>query len=311
MTMGSFEVAELSKSFATGPPALRNLSFRFEGSGAIGYLGPNGAGKTTTLKLLVGLLRPSHGRALLNGVDPMVDRKRALWDVGALIETPEPYPSLNVHEALDAVGRSRGLTREDVDREIDRCHELLDLPPLGQRIGWLSKGQRQRVALAATLMGDPSVLLLDEPTSGLDPAERVLVRKLLKHLKHDHLVFMSSHQMFEVTEVCDEVIFLHEGQVLLRDRVDRVASRIRSREVDVEFERVIPPPAMAALGVATAEAVQLSERRWRISFDGSDATRARLLQRCQEIGPVIQFAVTTLVLEEAYLELIPKSAEGS
>jgi len=137
--MGSIEVAELTKRFRTGPPALAGVSFRYEGSGAIGYLGPNGAGKTTTLKLLVGLLRPTEGHAFVNGIDPTVNRKGALWDVGALIETPEPYPTLNVHEALDTVGRSRGLSRMDVDREIDRCHELLELPPLGRRIGWLSK----------------------------------------------------------------------------------------------------------------------------------------------------------------------------
>jgi ABC-2 type transport system ATP-binding protein len=239
----------------------------------------------------------------------MVDRKGALWDVGALIETPEPYPTLNVFEALDAVGRIRGLTRDDVDREVDRCHRLLDLPPLGQRIGWLSKGQRQRVALASALMGDPSVLLLDEPTSGLDPAERVLVRRLLNQLKRDHLVFMSSHQMLEVTEVCDQLVFLHHGEVLLRDRVDRVAARIRSREVDVEFQRPVAPEAMAGLHPIAAEVSALSERRWRISFDGSDETRARLLEQCQRLNPVVQFAPTSLVLEEAYLELIPKTEE--
>jgi len=305
--MGSLEVSALSKQFGRAPPVLHDLSFRYEGPGAVGYLGPNGAGKTTTLKLLVGLLRPSRGHAYLNGVDPMVDRKRALWDVGALIETPEPYPTLNVHEALDAVGRARGLSRENVDREVDRCHELLDLPPLGQRIGWLSKGQRQRVALASTLMGDPSVVLLDEPTSGLDPAERVLVRRLLNQLKRDHLVFMSSHQMLEVTEVCDEVVFLHQGQVLLRDRVERVAGRIRPRQVDVEFERPVAPESAAPLrGVATEVAV-LSDRRWRITFDGSDETRVRLLGLCQGLGPVVQFANTSLVLEEAYLERIPKA----
>ncbi|HEY1197460.1 MAG TPA: ABC transporter ATP-binding protein [Thermoplasmata archaeon] len=309
--MGSFEVSGLSKSFLTGPPALTNLSFRYEGTGAVGYLGPNGAGKTTTLKLLVGLLRPSQGHAYLNGIDPMVDRKRAVWDVGALIETPEPYPTLNVHEALDAVGRARGLSRDDVDREVDRCHELLDLPPLAQRIGWLSKGQRQRVALASTLMGDPSVLLLDEPTSGLDPAERVLVRRLLNRLKRDHLVFMSSHQMFEVTEVCDQLIFLHHGRVLLRDRVDQVASRIRSRQVDVEFERPVGPEAMTALRAIATEVTAVSERRWRISFDGSDETRVRLLGLCQGLGPVVQFANTSLVLEEAYLELIPKTTDDT
>lgn len=303
--MGSFEVSGLSKAYPGGPPVLKDVSFRYGGAGAVGCLGPNGAGKTTMLKLLVGLLRPSKGHAYLDDVDPMVDRKRALWDVGALIETPEPYPTLNVHESLDVVGRARGLTREDVDREIDRCHELLDLPPLGQRVGWLSKGQRQRVSLAATLMGDPSVLLLDEPTSGLDPAERVLVRRLLNNLKRDHLILMSSHQMLEVTEVCDELIFLHHGQVLLRDHVEEVAGRIRSRQVDVEFERPVPPEAMVTLRTVAAEVTPVSERRWRISFDGSDETRVRLLGLCQAIGPVAQFANTSLVLEEAYLELIP------
>ncbi len=307
--MGSFEVAGLSKSFHPGPPVLRDLSFRYDGAGAVGYLGPNGAGKTTTLKLLVGLLRPTQGHAFVNGVDPMVDRKAALWDVGALIETPEPYPTLNVHEALDTVGRARGLAERDVDREIDRCHELLELPALGQRIGWLSKGQRQRVALAATLMGDPSVLLLDEPTSGLDPAERVIVRRLLNRLKRDHLVLMSSHQMLEVTEVCDQVIFLHQGRVLLRDRVDRVAARIHSRQVDVEFARPVGREATGALQPVATEVTPISETRWRISFDGSDLARARLLELCQGLGPVLQFARTSLVLEEAYLELIPASAD--
>src|SRR5208282_5417475 len=306
--MGSFEVSGLLKSFRTGPPALSYLSFRYEGAGAIGYLGPNGAGKTTTLKLLVGLLRPSQGHAFVNEIDPMVDRKGALWDVGALIETPEPYPTLNVQEALDVVGRARGLSRDDIDREVDRCHELLDLPSLDLRIGWLSKGQRQRVALAATLMGDPSVLLLDEPTSGLDPAERVLVRRLLNRLKRDHLVFMSSHQMFEVTEVCDQLVFLNQGRILLKDRVDRVSDRIRALQVDVEFERPVAAEAMAALRTIATDVVAISERRWRISYDGSDQNRVHLLELCQGIGPVAQFSNTSLVLEEAYLELLSKSA---
>lgn len=309
--MGSFEVAALTKSFGAGAPALNDVSFRYEGAGAIGCLGPNGAGKTTTLKLLVGLLRPTRGHAFLNGIDPIEDRKGALWDVGALIETPEPYPTLNVHEALDTVGRSRGLSRDDVDREIDRCHEALDLPPLGRRIGWLSKGQRQRVVLASALMGDPAVLLLDEPTSGLDPAERVLVRGLLNRLKRDHLLLICSHQMLEVTEVCDRLIFLHHGAVLLRDRVDRVAARIRSRQVDVEFGRPVPAAAMRAIGPVALEVAAVSDRRWRITFDGSEEVRARLLQLCQGIGPVVQFASASLALEEAYLELVPKSVDAT
>jgi len=309
--MGSFEVTGVTKWFRPGSPVLSDLTFRYDGAGAIGYLGPNGSGKTTTLKLLVGLLRPSRGHATLNGIDPMVDRKRALWDVGALIESPEPYPTLNVFEALETVGRARGLASRDVDREVDRCNELLHLPPFGERIGWLSKGQRQRVALASALIGDPSVMLLDEPTSGLDPAERVLVRALLNRLKRDHLILMSSHQMFEVTEVCDQVVFLHAGQILLRERVDRVEDRIRSRQLDVEFAAPVEPGRVSALRPLAVEIVPRSDRRWRISFDGTNETRIQILRRCQEIGEVVQFSSASLVLEEAYLELIDTSEEAT
>ncbi len=309
--MGSFEVADLTKWYREGTPVLDGISFRYEGAGAIGYLGPNGAGKTTTLKLLVGLLRPSRGRATINDLDPVADRKRALWDVGAVIETPEPYPTLNVFEALETVGRSRGLATADVDREIDRCNELLQLPALGMRIGWLSKGQRQRVALASALMGDPSVLLLDEPTSGLDPAERVVVRGLLNRLKRDHLIFMSSHQMLEVTEVCDHVIFLNHGRVLLREAVDRVAERIRSRQVDVEFATPVAVERVGVVAALPAEVLRLSERRWRFTYDGSTEARARLLRLCLELGEVVQFTGSSLLLEDAYLELIEEPPEES
>lgn len=309
--MGSFEVSHLTKWYREGSPVLDDISFRYEGAGAIGYLGPNGAGKTTTLKLLVGLLRPSRGRATLNGLDPIADRRHALWNVGAVIETPEPYPTLTVFEALDTVGKSRGLTTTAIDREIDRCNELLRLPPFKMRIGWLSKGQRQRVALASALMGNPSVLLLDEPTSGLDPAERVLVRGLLNQLKRDHLIFMSSHQMLEVAEVCDRVIFLNRGRVLLEAAVDQLAERIRPHQVDVEFAEPVSAERVESLATLPSAVQRLSERRWRFTFDGSSQARARLLHLCQDLGEVVQFTGSSLLLEDAYLELIEEPTEDS
>ncbi len=304
MSMGSFEAVGVTKRFGTGPPALQDLTIRYEGSGAIGYLGPNGAGKTTTLKLLVGLLRPTRGRVSLNGADPVTDRKRALWDVGALIETPEPYPTLTVFEALETVGRARGLGTNDLDDEVDRCDDLFELPPFGQRVGTLSKGQRQRVALASALLGDPSVLLLDEPTSGLDPAERVRVRDALLRLKKDHLIFVSSHLMLEVTEVCDRLVVVNRGRVLLEDRVENVAAHFRSRRVDVEFGGPVTPESRVRLAALSASVEVVNDRRWRVSFDGSDARRADILAACQAVGPVLHFASASLQLEDAYLEVV-------
>ena len=180
MRAASFEVRDLTKVFGTHrhpAPALEGATFRYEGAGAVGYLGPNGAGKSTTLKLLVGLMTPTRGMALLNDIDILESRKRALWDVGAVIETPEAYPTQTIRESLWMVGRFRGLSRETMASQIQTLSEALRLPPLEVRNRTLSKGQGQRVVLAAALLGDPTVLLLDEPESGLDPEERVVVRR--------------------------------------------------------------------------------------------------------------------------------------
>jgi len=307
--MASIEAVHLTKSFHRGAPALENVSFRYEGARAVGYLGPNGAGKSTTLKLFVGLLHPTRGRALLNGREARANRQEALWDVGAVIETPEPYSTQSVHEALAAVGRIRGLSQEGTASEIGRLHQELKLPRLERRCGGLSKGQRQRVVLAAALIGNPGVLLLDEPTSGLDPAERILVRALLTRLKTDHLILLVSHQVADVAEICDDLVFLDRGRMILQDTVENVSSRVRVRQLDVEFLRPVPPPTLATLGPGVEAVAPLSDRRWRVTFDGADATRGRILEVCQRLGPVGQFSRAFPALETAYLDVVRSASQ--
>ena len=311
MTSGpSLEAAGLSKAYGH-TLALDGASFRYEGPGAIGYVGPNGAGKTTTLKLFTGLLRPTRGRALVDGIDISERPKAALADVGALIETPEPYPRQSVEEALRMAGEFRGIPAGPLGNEIRTHAEALDLPPLNVRIGHLSKGQKQRVVFAATLLGDPPLLLLDEPTNGLDPAERVTVREVLRGLKKDRLIFLSSHLLQEVTEVCDRVMFLNRGKVLLEDSVANLADRFKATRVDVEF---IGPVAMARLSPLQGLALRveaLSDRRLRIAFDGSLETRAKILTACQAVAPVLSFSSAGLALEDAYLQLLEGSADES
>lgn len=304
MTVASIEVEGLSKHFSRGRPALENASFRYEGSGAIGYLGPNGAGKTTTLKLLTGLLRPTRGTARINGVNVAESRKQALADVGAIIESPEPYPSQTVAEAIEMVGEFRGGRREEMVQEIGELNTKLDLPPLDARCGQLSKGQRQRVAIAASLIRNPRVIILDEPTSGLDPKERILIRNLLIDLKKDRLILMSSHLMQEVTEICDQVIFINQGQVVLKDTVENVATRFRTRAVDAEFATPMHIDRIKALGEVVRDVSVVGERRFRIIFDGSTESRASILRGLVGLGPVLSYQSASLVLEDAYLALM-------
>lgn len=315
MSGGSIRAERLTKCYRRDVPVLDDVTFSFEGSGAIGYLGPNGAGKTTSLKLLVGLLRPTAGKALLNGFDPVAERRKALWDVGAVIENPEPYPSETVFDALERVGELRGLDADGVDDEIDRCHDELHLPPLERRCGTLSKGERQRVVLAAARMGDPPVLLLDEPTNGMDPGERIEVRRLLLRLKRDHLILMSSHLITDVAEICDRLIFIDRGRILRQDTVASVASQVESRGLLIEFAGPVEPAALSVLEGLAERTTVLDPRRVRLRFDGTPATRARILEACGRIGTLAGFGPSVPPLEEAYRQIvaagIPESVETS
>jgi ABC-2 type transport system ATP-binding protein len=302
--MARIEVQGLTKSFGGANPALRNATFSYEGHGAIGYLGPNGAGKTTTLKLLTGLLRPTAGHSQVNGFDVMVDRKHALADVGAVIESPEPYPTTTVAEAIEMVSDFRSGSYARLKDDIAELNTKLELPPLSARTGKLSKGQRQRVVIAGAIIRDPSVLILDEPTSGLDPKERILIRNLLNDLKKDHLILMSSHLMQEVTEICDQVIFINGGQILLRDTVENVATRFQSRAVDVEFATPVMIDRIRALGPMVHDVAVVAERRFRITFDGSNSARSEIIAGLVKLGPVLTYQNASLVLEEAYLSLM-------
>lgn len=301
--MPSLEARGLSKRFGSFT-ALDSASFRYEGGGAVGYLGPNGAGKTTTLKLFSGLLRPSAGRAIVNGVDVRTDPKSALWEVGAMIETPEPYGSLTARDTLSMIGEFRGMAPESIRERTDLYAQKLDLPPLDRATAKLSKGQKQRVVLAAILMTDPSVLLLDEPTNGLDPAERVIIRNLLVELKHQNrLILMSSHLLQEVTEICDRVIFINQGKIILQDTVESIGNRFKVTSLDVEFSRPVEGSALAKIpGVARVQPV--SPTKVRLEFDGSEDARTRILEACQKVAPVTSFSSSVLGLEDAYIKLV-------
>ncbi len=296
----------LTKRFAS-TTALDGASFRLEGGTAVGYLGPNGAGKTTTLKLFTGFLRPTAGHASINDQDVAADPKAALWEVGALVETPEPYPALTGRETLSMIGEFRGLSREQIRDGTERYANELELPPLDRRTARLSKGQRQRIVLAGVLLCEPTVLLLDEPTSGLDPAERVIIRNVLIRLKREgRLLLMSSHLLQEVTEICDRVIFINQGKILLEDSVANLESRFRVTRLEVEFARPVEAASLAAVpGVSAVEA--LGPTRYRLGFGGAEDDRSRILESCQKLAPVSSFSRASLGLEEAYLDLVRRA----
>ena len=210
--------------------AVDGLTFSFEGPGLIGYLGPNGAGKSTTLKLFSHLLRPTFGRALVNGRDVADDPVAALSGLSALVEAPDPYAHQTIREFLTFIGQLREIESTALNERIRWLSERLALEGLERRCGSLSRGHRQRVVLAAVLIPETPIVLLDEPTGSLDPVEAKRVRSLLLDLKRERLIFMSSHLLSEVASTCDRVAFLNHGKLILVDSVDAVRSRFSLRD---------------------------------------------------------------------------------
>ncbi len=306
--MSTLEARHLGKRYGSFF-ALNDASFRFDGPGAIGYLGPNGAGKTTTLKLLTHLANPSAGQALINGVDVALHPKQALWDVGSVIESPEPYPWQTGQQTLEMVADFRGIPRA---MALSRIRELtgdLDLPPLTKKSGALSKGQRQRVVIAAALLSDPAIIILDEPTTGLDPAERVAIRTILLRLKKERLILMSSHLLNEVVEICDRAVFINHGKILLNDTVTAISERQTGREVEVEFAQPTAPDRLGPIAPLVTTVRAVSPTRVHISFDGNRDKRVEILRKCVALAPVLSFESSSLSLEDAYLDLMGTTSQ--
>lgn len=222
------EVESLSKSYGT-IRALAGVSFSVAPGEIVGLLGPNGSGKTTLLRILTGFFPADEGRAAVAGIrlddDPFEVRRR----VGYLPEQAPLYPEASVRRFLRFAAEVKiadpRLRAERIDAVIAEC----GLAKVARRrIGSLSKGYRQRVGIAQALIGRPQVLILDEPTAGLDPAQVLEVRQLITTLGGRTTVLLSSHVLADVSSVCDRVLILHLGKLVLAERIDALRRQVRS-----------------------------------------------------------------------------------
>ncbi len=309
----SIEAVNLSKQYGSFT-ALSNLNLKIEGSKCVGFLGPNGAGKTTTLKIFTDMIRASEGKALINGIDVHANKKKALESCGALIESPEIYPSLTPREALSMVADIRGLSSQDKKERIKEVVAEVKMEEwLDKKVGKFSKGMKQRINVAAALLSEPDIVMLDEPTTGLDPRGQSEVRDIIRDLKHkNRLVFMSSHLLNEVQEICDEIAMIDHGKLLVYDTLPNVTRRFSgdggTNDVQIELLKDIDDQtvgrSIATLsGVVSAE--KINPRNVRIRFSGSVEDQAKLLSdlAAMRIG-LISFRPSASALEDTYLSLI-------
>ncbi len=312
--MPSIEAVDLSKKYGSFQ-ALSNINLKIEGAKCVGFLGPNGAGKTTTLKIFTDMILASSGRALINGVSVHEEKRKALNHCGALIESPEIYPSFTPREALSMVAEIKGVPSSETKKRIeDTLAEVKMEEWIDKKVGKFSKGMKQRVNIAAALLSEPEIVLLDEPTTGLDPRGMSEVRDIVKSLKkHNRLIFMSSHLLPEVSDVCDEVAMIDHGKLLVYDTIGNVTAKFGgdgggAQTVEVGFSGPVDD-AMISGKIATLAGVvatdRVDPRNVRIKFSGGLAVQERLLidLASLRIG-VVSYRPSTSALEETYLNLI-------
>jgi ABC-2 type transport system ATP-binding protein len=212
-------------------PAVRGVSFDVARGQIVGFLGPNGAGKSTTMRILAGYLTASSGQATIDGIDVFWNPVAARRRIGYMPENCPLYPELRVREYLHYRAGLKGLSGA---RRRDRIEYVLRRASVADEantlIGNLSKGYRQRVGLADTLLADPAVLILDEPTAGLDPAQIRETRGLIRELAREHTVLLSTHILSEVEMTCDHVIIIHQGEVAAAGSLEDVTHDAGSLE---------------------------------------------------------------------------------
>jgi len=307
------EVQEVGKEFH-GRWVLRDVSFTVKEGEILGFLGPNGAGKTTTMRIITGYLPPSVGRVKVAGYDvtenPLEVKKR----IGYLPESPPIYRELTVKEYLKFVMEIKDVPRRERKERLSEVIEYCGLKDVyGRLVGNLSRGYRQRVALAQALISNPDLLILDEPTSGLDAVQIAEVRSLIRSLKGKHTVILSTHILPEVTATCDRVIIISNGKIVAEDTLEGLEARLRpSKKVEIKVaryrdkvcEEISKLPSVISVVPSRNDAIL-------VEYPQSLDLREDIARVIVNLGAgLLELKPVSMTLEEVFLQLVTEEEAG-
>jgi ABC-2 type transport system ATP-binding protein len=254
----TIEVQDLTKRYR-GVAVVDHVSFALTGGEVTGYLGPNGSGKSTTVKMLTGLIDPSSGSILFNGVDVRRNPDAFKSRLGYIPEEAHVYPSLTATEYLQLIGRLRSMPERVLNKRIE---DLLNLFSLHLRrhspLAAYSKGMRQRVLISAALLHDPEVLIFDEPLSGLDVSSIVLFKSLVSELaSRGKIILYISHVLEVVETICEKVIIIHKGKIMAEQRVSKLRSMMNLSTLEAVFTQLVEQENMEKTARDIADAIHV------------------------------------------------------
>jgi len=209
--------------YFSGFQALKGVSFEINRGEIVGFLGQNGAGKTTLMRILTSYLPATSGEVKIGGNDVVKNSLAVRKKIGYLPETPPLYSNMTVKDYLKFAAQMKDVPGRQQHKQIDRVSEECNIGDVKNKtIGNLSKGYRQRVGIAQAIINEPEVLILDEPTSGLDPVQNLQVRKLIKSLRHERTVILSTHILSEIEQIAQRVLIIKSGQIIVDELLDQL-----------------------------------------------------------------------------------------
>jgi ABC-2 type transport system ATP-binding protein len=318
------EVREVSKMYEN-QRGVRHIDFSMSRGEIVGFLGPNGAGKTTTMRMITGYLNPSKGQILIDGLSMAEHPKKARRKIGYLPETPPLYPDMSVQAYLKFIADLRDIPVREQKQRIGEAIGKLGLQSREKQvIRSLSKGYRQRLGLAQAILHKPDLLVLDEPTSGLDPKQIIEIRELIKELGENHTVLLSTHILPEVNTLCNRVLIINQGQIVLDEKPEQLGSRMEERfEITLEVKgeaQAVMGELQALQGVQEVRALQhlpvaadteetklysdSGTVRLRVSSKDHTDIREAVFFRMAERGlPILEMRKESLSLEDIFLKL--------
>ncbi|MDD6394874.1 MAG: ABC transporter ATP-binding protein [Acutalibacteraceae bacterium] len=307
------KVKNLTKKYGS-ISALDNVSFSVKKGEVVGFLGPNGAGKTTTMNILTGYLSSTSGTVSIDGYDILEEPTEAKKRIGYLPEVPPLYPDMTVDEYLDFLYELKKAKQKKAPHFNEICELTRITAVRGRLIKNLSKGYRQRVGIAQTLVGNPPVLILDEPTVGLDPKQIIEMRTLIKKLGEHHTVILSSHILSEVQAVCDRIIVLNNGKLVADSTAENLSDSLGSGNSltlkAVGSERDIQSVLNSVKCVKRFSRNAHSDgdvQEFSVSISPSESARADIFFAfAAKKIPIIEMKTTEYSLEDIFMSLVDK-----
>ena len=303
------EVRELTKSY--GPTlAVDQVSFDANAGEVVGFIGPNGAGKTTTMRILTCYLTADAGSATVAGYDVLEHAIDVRKNVGYLPESAPLYADMGVVEYLKFMAEVRDLPKSQRKERINTVIDICGLEGVIQKdIGELSKGYRQRVGLAQSLIHDPPILILDEPTSGLDPTQTIEIRNLIIEMGKEKLVLFSTHILPEVAATCSRILMINQGKIVANGTLEELIDQVRSEErihLAIRGTEEDITPELKALDAITGVSQSIMDNgvvtyEITTSQDGYEATSAIFRAAQQNSWDLVELRQETIDLENIFL----------